>query len=182
MEPTIMNPLPVDNFLFDFQPSVVAEKYDEWKHYLNVWRKVSSEKKGMDVVAVESTTAPITTWLIEAKDFRIITNPPNPSNLADLPQTVADKAAHTLAGLGDAAAKATDASEKNHAKRAIAAPIKRVVLHLEPHTGPHTKLFPIGFSASVLQKLRSLVKAIDSNPLVLNIANTPTAGVPWTVT
>lgn len=63
----------------------------------------------------------------------------------------------------------------------MAAPTKRVVLHLEPHLGPHTALFPGGFEASVLQKLRQLVKTIDPNPLVLNIATTAKAAVPWTV-
>ena len=57
----------------------------------------------------------------------------------------------------------------------------RVVLHLEPHEGPHTKLFPRNFSGGVLQKLKQLVKQIDPEPKVLNIANTRWAGVPWTV-
>lgn len=94
---------------------------------------------------------------------------------------MADKAAHTIAGLADAAANATVASEKIHAMNALATPVKRVVLHLEPHTGLHTALFPIGFAADVLQRIKQLVKAIDPSPLVLNIANTPAAGVPWTV-
>lgn len=94
---------------------------------------------------------------------------------------MADKAAHTIAGLTDAAVNATVASEKIHAVNALATPVKRVVLHLEPHTGLHTALFPIGFAADVLQKIKQLVKAIDPSPLVLNIANTPAAGVPWTV-
>ncbi|MFZ1403942.1 MAG: hypothetical protein WAW03_12695 [Anaerolineae bacterium] len=47
--------------------------------------------------------------------------------------------------------------------------------------GPHSVLFPAGFSASVLQQLKQLVNTIDPNPLVLNIANTPAAGVPWSV-
>jgi len=135
----------------------------------------------MDVVAVENHAAPATTWLIEAKDFRIINSPPKPSNIAGLPQTVADKAAHTLAGLADASANAAVASERNHATIAMAAPAKRIVLHLEPHIGAHTALFPAAFAAGVLQKIRQLVKATDPNPLVLNIANTAAAGVPWTV-
>jgi hypothetical protein len=135
----------------------------------------------VDVVAVEGAPNPTTTWLIEAKDFRIITHPPKPANLLGLAQTVADKAADTVAGLAHASSNASAASEKSHAASAIAAPTKRVVLHLEPHTGSRSALFPAGFSASVLQRLRQLVGAIDRNPLVLNIANTPAAGVPWTV-
>jgi hypothetical protein len=55
------------------------------------------------------------------------------------------------------------------------------VLHLEPYAGDTSTLFPSGFAASVLQKLKQLVKNTDPNPLVLNIANTPAAGVPWIV-
>ncbi len=172
--------LQVDSFFFTFTPTVAAQRYDTWQHYTAVWN-ASGGQKGVDVVAVENPAAPTTTWLIEAKDFRIITSPPKPSNITGLPQTVADKASHTLAGLADASAKGAVASEKKHATLAIAAPAKRVVLHLEPHIGAHTALFPRAFAANVLQRLRQLVRAIDPNPLVLNVANTVAAGVPWTV-
>lgn len=175
-----MPTLQVNEFQFTFAPTVAAEPYDTWQHYKDVWNKVGGQK-GMDVVAIENPAAPTTTWLIEAKDFRIITQPPRPSNIAGLPKTVADKVRDTVTGLADAALNAADAVEKNHATNALAAPAKRVVLHLEPHVGPHSALFPAGFSASVLQQLKQLVKAIDANPLVLNIANTPAAGVPWAV-
>jgi len=135
----------------------------------------------MDVVAIEGLPMPVTTWLIEAKDFRVINSPPQPSNIAGLAQTVADKVTDTIFGLNDAQNAATIVSEKAHASRALVAPTKRIVLHLEPHAGAHTALFPNGFAASVLQKLRQLVTLIDSNPLVLNIANTSAAGVPWSV-
>lgn len=176
-----MPTLQVDTLLFNFAPTIVAENYDHWQHYMNVWNAAGRNQKAMDVVCVENPAAPTTTWLIEAKDFRIITNPPRPTHIATLPETVAAKAGDTLAGLADAAANAAVVSEKNHAAIALAAPTKRVVLHLEPHVGPHTALFPRGFPASVLQKLRQLVKTTDPNPLVLDIANTPAAGVPWNV-
>lgn len=136
----------------------------------------------MDVVAIENA-AVSTNWLIEAKDFRIVdpNTPPNPCNVSGLHQTVADKSEHTLAGLADAAHHAKVVSEKNHAENALATNTQRIVLHLEEHTGPHSKLFPSGFSANVLIKLKPLVKHIDPNPLVLNIRKTPSAGVPWTV-
>ena len=54
--------------------------------------------------------------------------------------------------------------------------------HLEPHVGAHSALFPSGFAASVLQRLKQLVRTIDPNPLVLNIADTALVGVPWAVT
>ncbi len=170
----------VDSLQFNFAPTIQAQRYDMWRHYTTVWN-AGGGQKAMDVVAVEIAAAPITTWLIEAKDFRIITSPPRPSNIGGLAQTVADKAAHTLAGLSHAAANATVASERTHAIRALSANNKRVVLHLEPHAGRHSALFPGRFPASVLQKLKQLVRAIDPNPLVLSIANTAVARVPWTV-
>ena len=175
-----MATLQVDALQFTFAPLVAAQIYDTWQHYVAVWNRGGGQK-AMDLVAIENTATPMTTWLIEAKDFRVITSPPNPSNVTGLAQTVADKAADTLAGLADAAVHAVVASEKGHAASSLAVPAKRVVLHLEPHTGNHTALFPAGFSASVYQKLKQLVRAIDPNPLVLNIANTPVAGVPWSV-
>jgi hypothetical protein len=175
-----MPTLQVDSLQFTFAPTVAAQRYDTWQHYTAVWN-TGGGQKAMDVVAIESAANSVVVWLVEAKDFRIITHPPNPSNIRGLPQQVADKAAHTMAGLADAARNATVASEKNHATSVLAASVKRVVLHLEPHTGRRSALFPRGFSASVLQSLKQLVQAIDPNPLVLNIANTPAAGVPWTV-
>jgi hypothetical protein len=136
----------------------------------------------VDVVAVEGAAPLTTSWLIEAKDFRIITNPPRPSNIGRLPQTVAAKASDTLAGLQHAAVNAVNPSERQHAIEATSAATVRIVLHLEPHVGSHTALFPLRFAASVYQTLRVLVRNLDPNPLVLNIANTPAAGVPWVVT
>jgi len=175
-----MPTLSVDSLSFTFAPSVAAQRYDSWQHYTAVWNPATGHK-GMDVVAVENPAAPTITWLIEAKDFRIITMPPKPSNLTGLAQIVADKAMHTLAGLADAANNAAVVSEKDHATSALAAPAQRIVLHLEEHTGQRSTLFPAGFSALVLQRLRQLVRNIDRDPLVLNLANTPKAGVPWTV-
>ena len=176
-----MPSLQVDSLFFTFEPMAVAQKYDDWHHYHAIWKNHEGGQKAVDVVAVDGAGENDVTWLIEAKDFRIITNPPKPSNIAGLPRTVASKASDTLAGLADAAEMAAITEEREHAIRALAAPSKRIVLHLEPHKGPRTALFPVGFSASVLQQLRQLVKTIDPHPLVLNIANTPGARVPWRV-
>ncbi len=173
-----MPTLQVDSLQFTFAPEVAAELYDKWQHYAVALSHAG--KKAMDVVAVENPAAPSVTWLIEAKDFRM-PYPPIRSKIAGLAQTVADKTTDTLDGLSHASTNATVASEKRHSSIALSAPAKRVVLHLEPHVGPHSALFPVGFPASVLQRLRQLVKSIDPNPLVLNIANTATAGVPWSV-
>ena len=87
--------LQVDSLQFNFAPTISASAYDAWQHYTMVWN-AGGGQKAVDVVAIESAAAPITTWLIEAKDFRIITNPPHPSNIGGLAQTVADKATHTF--------------------------------------------------------------------------------------
>lgn len=175
-----MATLQVDALTFDFDPAVAAGIYDKWQHYSDVWNASPGGQKAVDVVAVDGVP-PSTAWLIEAKDFRVITHPPKPSNIAGLAQLVADKASHTLAGLADASRRAAVPVEKQLATDAITCASRRIVLHLEPHTGAHTALFPTGFAANVLQKLRQLMKAIDTNPLVLNIANTHLSGVPWTV-
>jgi hypothetical protein len=172
--------LQVDSLQFTFSETVTAEKYDDWFHYRSVWNR-NGRQKAMDVVAIEISTIQGTTWLIEVKDYRVIDCPPKPSNLTGLPQTVADKAIHTVNGLKDAASKATIISEREHAVQSLTLPVKRVILHLEPHKGPRTALFPSGFSANVLQKLKQLVSDIDPNPLVLNMNTTPAAGVPWEV-
>src|SRR5882724_3402704 len=109
-----MPTLQVDNLSFTFVPGVAAELYEKWQHYAVALSHAN--KKAVDVVAVENPAAPATTWLIEAKDFRIITQPPKPSNIGGLAQTVADKTTDSLAGLSHASANAASKSEKNHSK------------------------------------------------------------------
>jgi len=177
-----MPSIPVDTFVFNFASTVAAEKYDGWQHVNHHWA-ARRDKKKVDVVALEPAARPTTTWLIEAKDFRVINAPPKPSNIGSLPQAVAKKMTDSLLGLTDTAVNGQQASEKAHAAAAIAAAGRRVVLHLEPHppSGAHTALFPSNFAANVHQALRPLVADIDPKPLVLCIANTPRAGVPWIV-
>lgn len=178
-----MSALRVDTLNFTFEASVNAEKYDDWRHVNSDWPE-RADKKKMDVVAVEPVPAVQTLWMIEVKDYRVISSPPNPSNLEGLPQTVADKADHTLLGLADAAANARIPNERQLSSRSQACGTTRIVLHLEPHppSGAHSALFPSGFAANVHQRMKQLVAHIDSNPLVLNCSNTPQAVVPWSVT
>lgn len=175
-----MTILQVDTLTFDFDPAVRADTYDKWLHHCLVWNAQPGGKKAVDVLAVEGAP-PATAWLIEAKDFRVITNPPKPSNISGLAQQVADKVNDSLAGLADASINATVPKEKQLATDAGGCAGQRIVLHLEPHTGVHTALFPANFAANVLQQLRQRVHTIDANPLVLNIANTQQSGVPWSV-
>jgi len=84
-------------------------------------------------------------------------------------------------GLEDAAANAVDLKERQFASRATSVPTMQLVLHLEPYAGPAAKLFPRDPTTGVLQKLKQLFGGLDSQPLVLNIANTRRADVPWAV-
>jgi hypothetical protein len=89
----------------------------------------------------------------------------------------------SLAALPVVGAQSTNAAAKALALVAIAAPVMRVVLHLEPHpaAGLHAALTPASWIANVLLQLRINLVDIDPNPLVLDIARTPGANVPWSV-
>ena len=50
-----------------------------------------------------------------------------------------------------------------------------------PAAGLHAALTPASWIANVLLQLRINVVDIDPNPLVLDIARTPAANVPWSV-
>ena len=156
-----------------------AVLYDSSAHYQTVWQQKDGGKKGVDVVAIRMQATPPTAWLIEAKDFRSIRGEPKASNIAGLAAQVATKATDTIDGLAHAASNAADSEEKRFATTASATPGQRIVLHLEPYTGESTKLFPRDFSSKVLQELKRLVRPIDPNPLVLSIATTRHAKVPW---
>ncbi|MDE0508424.1 MAG: hypothetical protein OXI17_07285 [Gammaproteobacteria bacterium] len=177
-----MSQLRVESLNFTFESFVNADKYDEWQHVNMDWAD-RADKKKMDIVAVEPIPSVRTLWMIEVKDFRIVTDPPKPSNLSGLPQTVAKKAEDTLLGLADASRNTQVSSERQLSSQSQACGTTRIVLHLEPHppSGPRSALFPRGFPASVHQQMKQLVAHIDSNPLVLNCSNTPQVGVPWTV-
>ena len=170
----------VENLDFTFHASVSPFQYEVGGIVVQGW---PNGTKVVDVVANEVPDPPAVTWLIEAKDFRVITNPPRPANVAALPATVEGKVRSTIAAFPIVAATSTDNAAKAHAAAATTAVEWRVVLHLEPHPadGAQSRLFPKGFSAGVLMKLKQLVKDIDPNPLVLNITRTVAAGVPWSV-
>jgi len=73
-------PIPVEQLSFTFQSSVVPFQYEVAGVSVAGWPNGS---KVVDVVAHERNTPPDITWLIEAKDYRIITNPQSPPILPD---------------------------------------------------------------------------------------------------
>lgn len=174
-----MNPIAVEQFVFTFPATVRAEAYETKGATVAGWPK---DCKVVDFVCIDPGLAAECAWLVEAKDFRVLKDPPKPANLVNLPETMASKVRDSLRGM-QAIASLPEHRLAGHAAAASAAPRKRVVLHLEPHSaaGDRAGLFPVGFSTLVHQKLKYLVQDIDPEPLVLDIARTPTAKVPWTV-
>lgn len=176
---TVVTVVTVERVEFTFDPSVDPLQYESAGVCIAGW---PSGAKVVDVVANGTPPPPPVTWLIEVKDFRVITSPPRPSNLGGLAETVEAKVRQTLAALPAVVADSPEQAHRDHAAGASAAARRRVVLHLEPHptNGAHAALFGVGYAANVLLKLRALVADIDPNPLVLDIARTQRANVPWT--
>ena len=174
-------PIPVEQLCFTFESSVVPFQYELAGVCVAGW---PNKSKVVDVVAHERTTPPDVTWLIEAKDYRIITNPPRPTNLAGLAATVESKVRDSLAAFPVVAQQSTDPAACSHASQTSTSRRFRVVLHLEPHptSGAYAALIPVSWVANVLLQLRQNLSDIDPNPLVLDIARTPGSQVPWSVT
>lgn len=175
-----MTTLTVEQLYFAFAGHVEPFQYEQSARTVPEW---PAGTKVMDVVVNEPSGAPAHVWMIEAKDYRVITQPPKPANLGSLAETVNAKVRATMAGLAQVAWAKTGSAANRHAGEALGAGGVRVVLHLEPHppTGTRTALFPINFPVNVLLKLRQLLRDVDLNPRVLSVANTHTSGVPWTV-
>lgn len=175
-----MTSIPVEQLSFTFDASVAPFQYEVAGVCVAGWPKGA---KVVDVVAHDLPIPAARTWLIEAKDYRVITNPPKPTNLGGLAATVEAKVRDSLAALPVVGVQSTDAAAKAHALVASAAPAIRVVLHLQPHpsSGQHAALFPASWIANVLLQLRINLADIDNNPLVLDLARTATANVPWSV-
>ena len=93
----------IDSLYFQFADNVRVERYESWVHYRTIWNRHGNQK-AVDALAIAATT---TVWLIEAKDFRVITKPPRPAQVRDLPATIEAKVRDTLNGVSDAAIRAT---------------------------------------------------------------------------
>ena len=173
-------PIPVAQLSFTFDSAVDPFQYEVAGQCVDGWPKGA---KVVDVVAHDRETPPDVTWLIEAKDYRIITNPPRPSNLAGLAATVEAKVRDSLAAFPMVAQQSTDPAACSHASQASTSRRFRVVLHLEPHptSGAYAALTPVSWVANILLQLRQNLSDIDPNPLVLDIARTPASQVPWSV-
>ena len=175
-----MTSISVEQLSFTFDDSVAPFQYEVAGVCVAGWPQGS---KVVDVVAHGLPVPAQCTWLIEAKDYRVITSPPKPTNLTGLAATVEAKVRDSLRALPVVVGLSTDAAAQAHATVACAASAIRDVLHLQPHptTGQHAALFPASWSANVLLQLRINLADIDASPLVLDMARTAAANVPWSV-
>lgn len=175
------DPILVEQLSFTFEDSVSPYQYEKGKIVVHGWPNGS---KVVDVVAHDQSTPPDITWIIEAKDYRVITNHPKASNLTGLAGTVEAKVRDSLAAFPVVAQQSNQPEARSHASLTSTSRRFRVVLHLEPHptTGAHAALTSVSWVANILLQLRQNLSDIDPNPLVLDIARTPASQVPWSVT
>lgn len=171
--PVMQSILTEGNLTFTFHPNSMSSKYDEWSHYRNQFQKTCGASKAVDIVLAESGIA----WLIEIKDFRQHAR----TKTIDLSEEIAIKVRDTIAGLVSAKCEATDKDEKRCAKKLVQASKVRVVCHLEQPV-KHSKLRPRAIEPShLVLKLRTLLKAIDPHPAVVDSTSLH-ASMNWIVT
>ena len=161
---------------FSFPDHCRAGKYDDWSFYRNQFQSVAGGSMAVDVLCLADDVA----WLVEIKDYRQHPRT-KPSDLCD---EVAQKIRDTLSGLAAASANANDPDEKTLACRALAMRRWRVALHLEQPSVPSRRLRRCAVDpASMKQKLRQALKAIDAHPVVVDRQRLQRShpGIPWTV-
>ena len=148
---------------FTFPAQARASKYDDWSHYRNQFQPTCGGSKAVDLVYAEQDV----TWLIEVKDYR---QHPR-TKVLDLADEIAIKVRDTLAGLLSARCYANNTDEKHCAKALTKGSKLRVVCHLEQPV-KNSKLRPQAIEPDKLkQKLRTLLKAIDPHPAVVDRRN-----------
>ena len=158
---------------FSFPDCCQASKYDDWSFYRNRFEKVAGGSKAVDILCFDGDTS----WLIEIKDYRKHRR----TKGIDIADEFALKVRDTLAGLAAAAKQSNDdAHQRELAWEALTKRRWRVALHLEQPTTV-SKLRPKSINpATVLQKLKSRLKAIDAHPVIFDRSNIP-HDISWTV-
>ena len=168
-----MTELEVGELTFGFPGNCEATRYDEWEFYRRKFQSIQDGTKAVDIVCV----VPGEAWLIEVKDYREHERT-KPSEIAD---EVAIKVRDTLSGLAAASANAEGDDEKKIAKRALRRGCWRVAPHLEQGDAQERGLWPrVIDDAKLLQKLRSRLRSVDAEAIVVNLA-TSARRVPWAV-
>ncbi len=168
------NSIPEGALTFTFAAGVEARKYDGWSFYRNQFQQgCFTDNKAVDLLCELNRSA----WLIEVKDYRAHAR----TKAVDLADEVAIKVRDTLAGLVAASVGANDPDERAFAGRMVRARRIRVVCHIE-QPAKASRLRPRVIEPDKLKlKLRTLLKAIDAHPIVMDRSCTATT-LPWTVT
>lgn len=158
---------------FSFDAGSHACKYDNWAFYRNQFQNgCCRDNKAVDLLCHSGENA----WLIEVKDYRLHVR----TKAVDLADEIAIKVRDTLAGLLAAKVQANDADEKGYARAILRKNTLRVVCHIEQPLKV-SRLRPRVIEPDKLQlKLRSLLKAIDPHPVVMD-RHSFAPGVPWQV-
>lgn len=164
-----MPTLHIDGLDFNFLNTWQASKYDDWSFYRNQFVKQDNCIKAVDVLAISDHN---TAFLIEVKDYRH----PETEKPSELPQAVAQKVLHTLAAMLPARLLANELIERELATAVLNCNALKVVLHIEQPQRHQ----PVVDPADIKQKLRRLLKAVDSHPKVVSMRNMQ--GLAWTVT
>lgn len=152
----------VDGITFIFPDQWEVFKYDEWSFYRNRFQSMAEGQKAVDIVAVEKNKNEL--WLIEVKDYRQHRR----TKAVDLPLETALKVRDSLAGIFTAAKRSDDSTEKCQAENCLSVNNIKVALQLEQPV-KNSKLFPRAIDISNISlKLKSLVKAVDYHPLVID--------------
>lgn len=172
-----MTTLQVEQLQLTFAPHADAFQVERGGAVVPGW------PQGLKVVDVVAR-ADVSAWLIEVKDYRVVSSPPQPTKVAELPTIVIKKAIDTLAGLSTLASGAGDRQLQAQAQAALQTTTRRLVLHLEPAPGDHAYAALCPNPSNVLLKLQQALRAqapagLHPEPLVLSLRTTPTANVPW---
>ena len=160
--------LNIDGLVFTFPENWQASKYDEWSFYRNQFIKQFDGIKAVDIVVLNPEK---TAFIIEVKDYRH----PNTEKPSELPQAIANKVLHTLAGLFSAKLNATELNEQQLAAGVLECTSLKIIVHIE-QAQRHRPVIDL---ADVKQKLKKLLRAIDAHPKIVSMNKM--ANLPWIV-
>lgn len=157
---------------FIFPADWRVESYDKSEFYTKYFQSLA-HSKCVDIVAFSPGMESL--WLIEIKDYRFYPR----GKTMDLFDELATKVRDTLASLY-VAQRRPEFAIHEFARQAATKLKLRVAFHLEqprPGSGSHP---PLVDRVHATRKLRSVVKAVDSNPWFCETNNMP-PDCPWQV-
>lgn len=131
---------------YDAESSTGLFDYDEWGKHSQI--PLLPQTPRVDVIVQQAGSQNVV-WLVEVKDYRILTQRPKRKNLEDLDQTLAKKLAATLAVL-----KTTAEVPQELAGAVSYADHLYYVVHIERPQNPPA-YFPSGFPVTQFQLFQS---------------------------